>query len=56
VSTAGSLRHWTDRTLNGDAWVMFDMDENGSAVAITMLAVSEHGDYDYKDLVFSRIE
>jgi len=47
---------WTDRTMNGDAWVMFEMGENGFAAGMSMLAVSKRGDYDYKDLVFSRIE
>lgn len=47
---------WTDRTMNGDAWVNFEQDENGLATGMSMLAVDAHGDYDYKDLVFSRIE
>lgn len=47
---------WTDRTMNGDAWVMFEIGENGFAAGMSMLAVSKRGDYDYKDLVFSRIE
>jgi hypothetical protein len=50
------ILRWNDRTLNSDAWAQFERDESGSAVAISMLAVSEHGDYDYKDLVFSRVE
>jgi len=47
---------WTDRTMNGDAWVMFEPGENGFATGMSMLSVDAHGDYDYKDLVFSRIE
>jgi len=50
------MLRWTDRTLNGDAWVQFERDESGSAAFMSMLAVSGHGDYDYKDLVLSRVE
>ena len=50
------MLRWTDRTLNGDAWVQFERDEAGSAVAISMLALDQHGDYDFKDLVLSRVE
>jgi len=50
------ILRWEDRTMNGDAWVTFEQDEGDVAVAISMVAVSAHGDYDYKDLVFSRIE
>jgi len=47
---------WTDRTLNGDAWVMFDQDESGKATGMSMRALSERGDYDFQDLVFTRVE
>ncbi len=61
----GSLHHhdgnrfllrWTDRSLDADAWVTFEQDADGSTVSMSMLEVSEDGDWDFKDLAFMKVE
>ncbi len=62
---SGALQHhdgdrfivrWTDRTMNGDAWVMFERDEKGATVTMSMLALTDDGDWDYRDLHFTRVQ
>ncbi|TLM78346.1 serine hydrolase [Microbulbifer harenosus] len=47
---------WDDRSLNADAWLMADRDDNG-ALILTMRAKSRGTDfsYDFHDLRFSRV-
>jgi len=61
----GSMQHhdgdrfvvrWSDRSMNGDAWVLFERGEDGSVVSMSMLALYDGGDWDYKDLHFTRVE
>jgi CubicO group peptidase (beta-lactamase class C family) len=49
---------WRDRSMDADAFVMFQLDENGKAVAMTMKPVSPLTDfsYDFQDLNFERVQ
>ena len=46
---------WPDRSLEADAWIEFEMAENGPAFAISMSKM-DGGDYDFEDLDFTRVE
>jgi len=46
---------WTDRTLEADAYVLFERGENDRVVGISMTKL-DNGDYDFEDLDFSRVE
>jgi len=49
---------WTDRSLDADAFVKFDLDNNGKAVHIKMNAISPLTDFsfDFQDLDFTRVK
>jgi len=60
----GPLRHhegnrfsirWTDRSLEADAWIEFELAEDGPAFAMSMSKL-DNGDYDFEDLDFTRVE
>jgi len=47
---------WDDRSMDADAWVMFNLDNTGKASGIKMKAISPLTDfsYDFQDLDFNR--
>lgn len=49
---------WTDRSMDADAFVMYNQDKNGNLNGITMKAVSPLTDfsYDFHDLSFSKVQ
>ncbi len=49
---------WSDRTLNADAFSMFNLNENGKAISIKMKGISPNIDfsYDFHDLNFNRVK
>ena len=49
------IARWSDRTVNADAYVMFDIDESGGSSGIKMLKLSKDSEIDYMDLDFTRI-
>ena len=46
---------WTDRTLEADAYVLFEMDKNDQVTAISMMKLQD-GDYDFEDLKLKKVE
>jgi hypothetical protein len=46
---------WTDRTLEADAYVLFERGEDDRVVGISMTKL-DHGDFDFEDLDLSRVE
>ncbi|MCP4045272.1 MAG: serine hydrolase [Gammaproteobacteria bacterium] len=46
---------WIDRSLEADAWIEFELDEDGPAHAISMSKLNG-GDYDFEDLDLTRVE
>ena len=46
---------WTDRTLEADAFVLFERGEDDRVVGISMTKL-DHGDFDFEDLDLSRVE
>ena len=46
---------WTDRTLEADAYVLFELGGTGPAVAMSMSKL-DAGDFDFEDLELTRIE
>ena len=50
------VARWNDRSMDADAFVMFDLDEEGKAVGIKMKAISPLTDFsfDFHDLDFKR--
>ena len=46
---------WTDRTLEADAYVLFERGENDRIVSISMTKL-DHGEFDFEDLDLSRVE
>ncbi|MDH3274192.1 MAG: DUF3471 domain-containing protein, partial [Gammaproteobacteria bacterium] len=50
------IARWSDRSVNADAWVMFEIDESGKSSGMKMLKLSRDSEIDYMDLDFSRIE
>ena len=47
---------WTDRSVNGDVWVMFERAEKDSTMTMSILALTDDSDWDYKDLHFTRVQ
>ncbi|HNP66253.1 MAG TPA: DUF3471 domain-containing protein, partial [Woeseiaceae bacterium] len=48
--------YWTDRTLEADAWVNFDVDENGTSQGMEMVPVWDDSDWDLSDLDLKRVQ
>jgi hypothetical protein len=48
--------HWSDRSMNGDAWVTFEPAGDSSGMSMSMLQLSNSDDWDYEDLHFTRVE
>lgn len=48
------IARWSDRSVNADAWVMFEVDDAGNSNAMKMLKLSRHSEIDYMDLDFMR--
>jgi len=46
---------WTDRSLEADAYVLFEMDRNDQVTAISMMKLQD-GDYDFEDLKLKKVE
>jgi CubicO group peptidase (beta-lactamase class C family) len=46
---------WTDRSLEADAYVLFEMDRNDQVIAISMMKMQD-GDYDFEDLKLKKVE
>ncbi len=46
---------WTDRTLEADAYVLFERGDKDRVVGISMTKL-DHGDFDFEDLDLSRVE
>lgn len=48
---------WSDRTLDADAFLMFNLDKNGNAAGFSMSAISPLTDFsfDFQDLDFRRV-
>jgi len=46
---------WTDRTLEADAFVLFETDNNDQVTGISMTKL-DAGDYDFEDLKLTRVE
>ena len=46
---------WTDRTLEADAYVLFETDKNDQVTAISMTKLQD-GDYDFEDLKLKKVE
>jgi len=47
--------HWTDRTLEADAYVLFERGQKDRIVGISMTKL-DPGDFDSEDLDLSRVE
>jgi len=50
------IARWSDRSVNADAWVMFEIGETGKTNGIKMLKLLKDSEIDYMDLDFSRVE
>jgi len=50
------IARWSDRSVNADAWVMFEIGETGTPNGIKMFKLRKDSEIDYMDLDFSRIE
>lgn len=46
---------WTDRTLEADAYLLFETDKKGQVSAISMTKLDD-GDFDFEDLKLKRVE
>lgn len=46
---------WTDRSLEADAYVLFEMDKNDRVISISMMKLQD-GDYDFEDLKLTKVE
>jgi len=46
---------WTDRSLEADAYVLFERGRNDRVVGISMTKL-DPGDFDFEDLNLSRVE
>jgi hypothetical protein len=46
---------WIDRTLEADAYVLFETDPDGKVTAISMTKLDD-GDFDFEDLKLTRVE
>ncbi|MGB7453518.1 MAG: serine hydrolase [Lysobacterales bacterium] len=51
----GFVVHWTDRSLEADAYVLFETDRDGRVIGISMTK-KDDGDYDFEDLKLTRVE
>ena len=47
--------YWSDRTLEADAWVNFNVDETGDSTGMEMVPVWDYSDWDLSDLDFQRV-
>lgn len=47
--------YWTDRTLEADAWVRFDVDDAGSVSRMELAPVWDWSDWDLSDLDLARV-
>lgn len=47
---------WSDRTLEADAWVNFDVDNAGNSSGMTLVPVWDYSDWDLSDLDFERVQ
>ena len=47
--------HWIDRTLEADAYVLFETDRNHKLTGISMTKMDD-GDYDFEDLALKKVE
>jgi CubicO group peptidase (beta-lactamase class C family) len=47
--------HWTDRTLEADAWLSFEINAEGQSQRMNVMQVSEEADWDFSDLALIRI-
>lgn len=47
--------HWTDRSIEADAFLMFETGRDGGVTGISM-AKKDDGDYDFEDLNLTRVE
>ena len=49
---------WMDRSMDADAFIMFDLDENGKAIRMRMKPISPMTDFsfDFQDLDFKRVK
>jgi hypothetical protein len=47
--------NWTDRTLEADAYVLFETDRNDQVIAISMTKLQD-GDFNFEDLKLKKVE
>ncbi|MDJ0919235.1 MAG: serine hydrolase [Woeseiaceae bacterium] len=47
--------YWTDRTLEADAWVNFELDDAGNVIRFGMVPVYDDSDWDLSDLDLQRL-
>ncbi len=52
----GFYAYWSDRTLDADAWVNFDVDAADTISGFKMVPVWDHSDWDLSDLDFRRMQ
>ncbi len=48
--------YWTDRTLQADAWVIFDIDDTGNSARMELKPVWDYSDWDLSDLDLQRVK
>ncbi len=48
--------YWTDRTLEADAWVVFDVDDTGNSSRMELKPVWDDSDWDLSDLDLQRVK
>ncbi len=48
--------YWTDRTLEADAWVNFEVDDAGNSTGMTLVPVWDYSDWDLSDLDLRRVQ
>jgi hypothetical protein len=48
--------YWTDRTLEADAWVTFDVDDAGNSGHMELVPVWDYSDWDLSDLDLQRVQ
>ena len=48
--------YWTDRTLEADAWVNFELDDSGNSVGMKLVPVWDYSDWDLSDLDLLRVK
>jgi hypothetical protein len=47
--------YWSDRTLEADAWVKFEVDDAGNSVRMKLVPVWDYSDWDLSDLDLQRV-